>query len=142
MAVDCSPRTAFEYLADARNLPAWCYAVKTCEQIARSGPVPGAEYAITRARAAIWLPATCELTLQALDGPRALRWLRTEGTLACEVTCEVVRLAHGAAVRYAELLQCSSDALGRVGLGVRRYQLARDLWRLRAILGRDEARRG
>jgi hypothetical protein len=134
--VDCSAREAFDYLADARHLPVWCSAVRSCEQTALTGPTPGAEYRIARATGAVWWPAKLDLRLETFVAPSELGWVRREGATMCRVECLVTPIPSGVAIHYAESLSWSQLRTSRILLGLRRYQLGHDLWRLKSVLER------
>lgn len=68
------PEAVFDFVADARNDPAWCPRVETCVQTAGEGPAAGARYE-TRHRPTKLAPTlTRTIDLIRLERPRLVVW--------------------------------------------------------------------
>jgi hypothetical protein len=129
----------FDYLADACHQPAWRAGVKGARQT--RGGVAGqhAAYELTRTLGVFWRPVTAELEVVTYEPPRRLGWSRREGAMTAEIQCELEPLAGAAVVWYSERLHGPGQGLpALLDLPLRRYQLPRDLWRLKRILEETE----
>jgi hypothetical protein len=135
ISIRCGQRAAFEYLADACHQPAWCAAVRSARQTRGDGPGPHAAYELTRTVGMVWRPVTAQLELVTYEPQRRLGWTRREGELTAAIQCEVEPLAGTTIVWYAERLPPAGHGFaGVLDVPLRRYQLPRDLWRLKSLL--------
>jgi uncharacterized protein YndB with AHSA1/START domain len=62
----------FAFIADAKNDPRWCPAVKSIEPISGNGPGPGAKYRMQHTPGGMKFDATVEVV--AYEPPRLLKW--------------------------------------------------------------------
>jgi hypothetical protein len=127
--------TVFDYLAEARNQPAWRSSVRRCVQTQLTAPGRGAAYELTRPAGMPWRTITAELAIVTYEPPRRLRWTRREGAATADIECELEALPDGTLVWYRETLDRAAQAtFGLLDAPLRRYQLPRDLWRLKSIV--------
>jgi hypothetical protein len=129
----------FDYLADACHQPAWRASVKRARQTRGSAAGLHSAYELTRTLGVFWRPVTAELELVTYEPPQRLGWAWREGAITAEIQCELEPLAGAAVVWYSERLDGPGHGLlGLLDLPLRRYQLPRDLWRLKRILEETE----
>jgi hypothetical protein len=130
----------FNYLADARNQPAWCSGVASCRQIHLDRPALHARYQIHRKLTA-WPRAAASLELVMVKPHHRLQWVRREQRITATVDCYVDKLIDETLVSYQERFDGIEEApFAGLWLLVRRYQLPRELWRLKRLLEEGQGR--
>jgi hypothetical protein len=135
IAIDCSVRTVFGYVADPRNLQLWSASVRRCEQIYLKGPACGARYRLIRPYGAVWRPTASTLETIEYLPHRRLAWRRIEGDGIVDVQCDLAPLALGTLVSLEERFRVDQTRpIGALDLRLRRYRLPRDLWRLKQLI--------
>ena len=76
-------------MADARNDPAWCPKVSSCEQTAGDGPAPGARYLARHRPTRLKPAADIEIELLDSEPPHRVAWREEDGDGVYEVTYEL-----------------------------------------------------
>lgn len=97
----------FEFVADARNDPAWCTKVRSVEQVEGDGPGPGARYRVVHRPIPLRPPRELDMTCLAWEPPQRIEWREDDGVDVFEVTYELVATAAG-----TRMTQCSAFTLG------------------------------
>jgi uncharacterized protein YndB with AHSA1/START domain len=83
------PQEVFDFVADARNDPAWCPKVRSCEQTEGDGPGPGARYVATHRPTKLKPAAEIRIELLEMDSPGRLAWREEDDDGVYEVTYEL-----------------------------------------------------
>jgi hypothetical protein len=135
VTIACSKAAVFAYVADACNQPAWCSAIRGCRQTSLTRPGHGAAYEVTRPIKAPWRPRTSELYMTTHAPASSLHWTRREGATTTDITCEIDAVGRDSVLWYTETLRHSTPSLlHALDVLIRRYEVPRDLWRLKDIL--------
>lgn len=99
------PEEVFAFVADPRNDPRWCATVVGCEQLAGTGPGPGARYEARHKPTPFHrvMPRSIEVVEYAL--PRMMRSRQEDANGVFDITYVVAPSAHGARLTQRDQIE-------------------------------------
>jgi Polyketide cyclase / dehydrase and lipid transport len=89
VVIDRHIQDVFDFVADPVNDPAWCEKVVSVEQVAGSGPGPGAEYEVVHRPIPLRPPRPMRYACLDWDPPARIAWCEDDGADVIHVTYEL-----------------------------------------------------
>lgn len=105
----------FEFVADARNDPAWCERVHWCRQVEGDSPVVGARYVARHHPAGYPWPHLRKIEVVDLVTPTLVRWRQADRLGEFDIAYELRAVDGGTRLRQHDRIRWRLPGMGLVG---------------------------
>ena len=124
----------FDYVADARNDPAWCERVHWCRQVEGDGPAVGATYEARHHPSGYPWPHLRHIEVVDLVRPTLVRWRQEDRLAEFDITYELVAVEGGTRLRQSDRIRWRFPGMGVVGRRIVQRHIGEQHDVLRGIL--------